>query len=85
MDKRVVVENSLKDHIEFLEKSGYEVERVSKTEDMNNIQSFNYDAFIVSNIDDLSMGAYSFRPGAPVVEAEGKTPEEVFNILRDRY
>lgn len=85
MDKRVVVKDSLKEHIDFLKKPGYEVERISKPEDVNNVQSFNYDAVVVSSIDDFSMGTTTFRPSAPVVEAKDKTPREVFNILRTRY
>lgn len=85
VDKRVVVENSLKDHIEFLEKSGYEVEKIQKPEDVHKVQSFDYDAVVVSSIDDVPMGATSFRVTTPVVEAKDKTPEEIFNILRGRY
>lgn len=85
MDRRVVVENSLKDHIEFLEKSGYQVEKIDKPEDANNVQSFDYDAIVLSNMNDLSTEIPAFRSSAPIVEAKNKTPEEVYNILRGRY
>ncbi len=85
MDKRVAVEDSLHEYIEFLENSGYEVDKISNSA-ATNVQSFNYDAVVVSNMDEGSMGkADNFRTGSPVVEANGKTPEEVFNILRGRY
>lgn len=84
MDKKVVVENTLKSHIDFLEKSGYDVHKLYKNENVNKIESFDYDGIVVSNMKDIPMGSNS-RPSAPVIEAEGKTPEEIFNILRSRY
>lgn len=85
MNKRVVVENSLKDHISYLEQCGYHVEEFDSLKNTSEMESFDYDAIVVSNAANLPMDATSFRPGAPVVEAENKTPEEVFNILRARY
>lgn len=85
VDKRVAVESSLTDHIAFLESSGYEVERLNNPMDSNNNESFNLDAIVVSSLDNAQMENPSYRPSAPVVEAKGKSPEEVFNILRGRY
>ncbi|MDI9475842.1 MAG: YkuS family protein [Natronincolaceae bacterium] len=90
MDKRVAVEDSLQDYIEFLEKSGYEVDRIQSPADANMVQSFDYDAVVVSVVDESAMRKSTFfqtsdRPSAPIVEARGKTPEEVFNILRTRH
>ncbi len=84
IEKKVVVENTLKSHIDFLEKSGYDVHKLYKNENVNNIESFQYDGIVVSSMKNVPMGAGS-RPSAPIIEAEGKTPEEVFNILRSRY
>ncbi len=90
VDKRVAVEESLHEHIKYLEKAGYEVEKISSPMDANAVQGFDYDAVVVSNMDDSSMQNFSFsqsggRASAPIVEVEGKTPEEIFNILRTRY
>lgn len=90
MDKRVAVENSLHDYIAFLEKCGYEVDKIDSAADANNVQSFHYDAVVVSSVDTSSMAESGSagtggRTSAPIVEAKGKTPEEVFNILRSRY
>lgn len=84
MDKKVVVENTLQSHIDFLEKSGYDVHKLYKNQNINNIESFNYDAIVVSSMSEGFSGGHG-RPSAPVIEAKGKTPEEVFNILRTRY
>jgi len=85
MNKKVAIDDSLKEHIEFLEQSGYEVDRFANFEDTGKIHSFDYDAIVVSSAGDIPMGGTSFRPGAPVVEAKDKSPEEVFNLLRERY
>lgn len=85
MDKRIIIDNSLSDHISFLEQSGYKVEKVNDFNDTSSMQSFNYDAIVVANKESFPMDATSYRPGAPIVEAKDKTPEELFNILRGRY
>lgn len=90
MDKKVAVEETLHDHISFLEKCGYEVDKISSSSHANSVESFDYDAVVVSSIDSNTLSTSSFsgsssRPSAPIVEAKGKTPEEVFNILRARY
>lgn len=90
MDKKVAIEASLHDHISFLEDSGYEIEKIDNSVDANSIQSFDYDAVVVHEMDDSSIDEANFagtsgRSSAPIVEAKDKTPEEVFNILRSRY
>ena len=90
MYKKVAVEGSLHEHIKFLEKSGYKVDKISRPVDANAVQSFDYDAIVVSDMDDSSMEETAFfrssgRASAPIVEAKNKTPEEVFNILRTRH
>ena len=85
MNKKIIVEDSLKEHIEFLQQSGYQVEKLNDFEDPHQVQSFDYDAVVISSSDDLPMDATSLRTGAPVVDAKNKTPEELFNILRGRY
>lgn len=86
MNKKIVVESTLKSHIDYLEQGGYEVHKLYKNENLNNITSFDYDGIVVEDLSNINMEtSTSYRPGAPVVEAKDKTPEEVFNILRSRY
>ncbi|MGF7060359.1 YkuS family protein [Brassicibacter mesophilus] len=86
MNRKIVVENTLTSHIDFLEKSGYDVHKLYKNENLNNITSFDYDGIVISdkNNIDLNTGK-DYRTGAPIIEAKNKTPEEVYNILRGRY
>jgi len=86
MDKRVVVENTLESYISFLEDAGYDVHKLYKNENVNSISSFDYDGIVISDSSSLSLShTEGNRPSAPIIEAKGKTPEEVFNILRSRY
>lgn len=86
MNKKVVVENTLKSHIDFLERSGYDVHKLYKNENLNNIISFEYDGIVINDLDQINTDSSTdYRPGAPVIEAKDKSPEEVFNILRSRY
>ncbi|HHV38699.1 MAG TPA: hypothetical protein GXX70_04280 [Tepidimicrobium sp.] len=85
MNKRVIIEDSLRNHIKFLKQSGYHIHEVDSLKNTDQLDSFDYDAIVVANSDNIPMDATSFRPGAPIVEASDKTPEEVFNILRGRY
>ncbi|WP_425447683.1 YkuS family protein [Dethiothermospora halolimnae] len=86
MEKKVVVENTLKSHIDFLENSGYDVHKLYKNKNLNNITSFDYDGIVVSDTNKTNMSSSTdYRTGAPIIEAKNKTPEEVYNILRSRY
>ena len=88
MGKRIAIEESLHDYIDFFEKSGYEVNKILGTEDAGNIQSSDCDAVVVFDMEmDGSLELSSFlrsggRDSAPVIEARGKTPEEVFNMVK---
>ncbi len=86
MNKKVVVENTLKSHIDYLEDSGYDVHKLYRKENVNNITSFEYDCIVVNDLSNINLNSSTdYRPSAPIIEAKGKTPEEVFNILRSRY
>ncbi|WP_176461732.1 YkuS family protein [Anaeromicrobium sediminis] len=80
MDKKVVVENTLKPYIDILEESGYDVHKLYKNENANKIESTKYDGVVVSSAKNIPMG-HNSKINVPIIEAEGKTPEEVLNIL----
>ncbi len=90
MGRRIAIENSLHDYIDFFEKSGYEVNKILGAEDAGNIQSSDCDAVIISDTEDGSLELSTFlRSGgpaiAPVIDATGKTPEEVFDIIKKNH
>lgn len=88
MGRRIAIEKSLHDYIDFFEQSGYEVNKILGNEDAGNVQSSECDAVIVFDMEqDGSLELSSFlrswsKDSAPVIEARGKTPEEVLNMLR---
>ena len=87
MNKRIAIQDSLHDYIDFFEKSGYEVNKIMGTEDAGNIQSSDCDAVVVYDMNVGSMELSTFlrsggRDSAPVIEARYKTPEEILNMLR---
>lgn len=85
-NKKVVVENTLTPYIDYLKDSGYDVNTLYKNENINYITSPEYKAIIVSGIDVLSTTDASYMsPPIPIIEAKGKTPEEIKNILETRY
>ncbi len=86
MSKKIVVENILTPHIEFLKDSGYDVYTLYKNENLNQITSSEYKAIIVSGLDRFSTDEANYNsPSAPIIEAKGQTPEEIYNLLESRY
>ena len=87
MSKRIAIQDSLHDYIDFFEKSGYEVNKIIGTEDAGNIGSSDCDAVVVY---DMGVGSQELsvflrsggRDSAPVIEARDKTPEEILNMLK---
>lgn len=86
MTKKVVVENILTPHIEYLKEVGYDVYTLYKNSNLNDITSPEYEAIIVSGIDNLITDGSNYnRPSAPIIEAKGQTPEEIHSILESRF
>ncbi|MFW5648959.1 MAG: YkuS family protein [Candidatus Alkaliphilus sp. MAG34] len=90
MGRKIAIEASLHDYIDFFEESGYEVNKILGAEDAGNIQSSECDAVIISDTKDGSLELSTFlRSGgpasAPVIDATGKTPEEIFDMLGSEH
>lgn len=86
MNKKVVVDNTLTSHIDYLKDAGYDVHKLYKNENVNLITSFDYDGIVIADKNNVDLNAGNdYRTGAPIIEAKNKTPEEVYNILRGRY
>lgn len=83
--KKVVVENTLKPYIDHLERNGYDVYTLYKNENINNITSTDYEAIVISGMDDLSLNEVSHsNPPVPIIDASGKSPDDILNILNQR-
>lgn len=86
MSKKIVVENILTPHIKYLKESGYDVYTLYKNSNLNEITSPEYKAIIVSGLDNLATDGASYnRPSAPIIEAKGQSPEEIYNLLESRF
>ncbi|EOD01553.1 YkuS family protein [Caldisalinibacter kiritimatiensis] len=81
MNNKIVVENTLNSHIDFLKNSGYDVHKLYQNKNLNNIQSNVYDAIVISSLANTPMSSNNL-PNTPIIEAEGKTPEEVYDMIK---
>lgn len=75
MAKKVAVEDSLSDLVETLENHGYDITHMGDSD---------MEAIIVNGMDDNFMGMEDILYDVPVVNAEGKTPEEVLRELESK-
>ena len=86
MKNKVVVENTLTPYIEHLKSCGYDVYTLYRNDNISNIVSDEYKAIIVSGLDVLGTRDASYeKPPVPIIEAKGHTPEEIHNMLENRY
>ena len=73
-------------YIDYLKSCGYDVYTLYKNDNLQNIVSDEYKAIIISGLDVLSTsGATYEKPPIPIIEAKGHTPEEIHNIIENRY
>lgn len=85
MKRKIVVENILTPYIDYLESQGFDVYTLYKNNNLQNIVSDEYDAIVVSSLDQLSINDAGFEhPKASIIEADGLTPEEVHSIIEDK-
>ena len=85
LKRKIVVENTLTPYIDYLESQGYDVYTLYRNDNLQNIVSNEYDAIVVSGLDQLSLNDTEFeKPNASIIEADGLTPEEVHSIIQDK-
>ena len=83
MNKKVVVENNLSPFIEHLKSAGYDVTTLNKNVNLSNITTDEYRAIVVSGLDTLSKReAHHNKPPVQIIEAKGRTPQEVESIIK---
>ncbi|HHV60590.1 MAG TPA: YkuS family protein [Clostridiaceae bacterium] len=79
----VGVESKLTPVREFLKSKGYNVQNIDfKNESPRNDS---YDAYIVSGMSMNFMGMQDTNTKAVVINADGMTPEEVYDHLKDHF
>ncbi len=72
--RTIAVEDSLTGVRDLLEKNGYAVVGLSRQRDA--------EAIVVSGLDNNVMNMQDITTKAPVIDAAGKTPEEILASLR---
>lgn len=75
MKKTVAVEDSLSPINRTLEREGFQVTRIGDN---------NADAVIVNGLDDNFMGMEDLSFNIPVINAQGKTAEQIVEELRSK-
>lgn len=79
MHKKVAIEKNLQNVKQYFENQGFQVDTIHDTE-LDTIGTVsNYDAIIISGGNKDFMGIEDTNTKAPVINAEGKTPEEIYN------
>ena len=85
MKNKVVVENTLTPFIEHLKRAGYDVYTLNKSVNLNNINTDEYKAIVVSGLDTLSERQTGFsNPPVPIIEAKGRTPQEIQSMIENK-
>lgn len=81
MEFKVAVEQNLDNVKRYLVSQGCQVDTFSAAEVENIGAVSHYNAIIVSGSNDNLMGYEDVITTAPIISAEGMTPEEIFNRL----
>ncbi len=82
--KKIAVQEGLKPVQEYLKDQGYEVETVS-FDAFTKAQNENYDAIVLTGMSKDFLGMQDTATSAPVIDATGMTPEEIFEQINQAY
>lgn len=81
MHRKVAVENNLHSVGQYFHNNGFQVDLFDDSE-LDTIGAVsNYDAIIISGMNQNFMGVEDVFTNTPIVSVEGMTPEEVFNRI----
>lgn len=80
MKRRIAVEGNLENVKHMLITQGYEVSTIG--ENRNDLE--NFDAIVISGQDQNLMGITETYTRVPVIDATGKSPEQVYDQLKER-
>lgn len=81
MHKKVAIEKNLSNVKQYFEEKGFQVDTYHDTE-LDTIGTVSkYDAIIVSGGNKDFLGIQDTNTKAPIINAQGKTPPEIFNSL----
>ncbi len=83
MKQKIAIEPNLTPIKDYLTEKGYQVENINFGQGTSN-QSTDYDAFVVTGLDRNFLGDSSTYTKAPVIDASGLTPQQVYQELQSR-
>jgi len=84
MKYKVGVEDNLSSFREALYNNGYDVLNLSRDPELSEVTMRDLDAIVVSGQNDNLLGVQTIKSPAPVINAEGRTPEDVLSELKAR-
>jgi DNA-binding response OmpR family regulator len=82
--KKIAVQRDLTPVKEYLEGQGYKVETV-EFDAFTKAQNEDYDAIVLTGMSNDFLGMQDTATGAPVIDATGMTPEEIFEQINQAY
>lgn len=82
--KKIAVSGALSPVKRLLNHEGYDVFNIENEEELSGVGMDDYDAIILTGIDRNLMGVHRLFGGAPIIEAAGKSPEEILDELHVR-
>ena len=78
---RIAVEMNLISLREYLDQQGYEVVQLDPLS-TSGVELHNCEAVVISGMDKNMLGMQDVHTGAPVIDATGKSPEQILNQLK---
>ena len=81
---KIGVERSLSNVREYLEKNNESAILLNGTEYQSKKGLNQFDAIVVSGLDSNFLGMHDTSTKVPVINAEGRTAEEVYREIKDR-
>lgn len=82
--QKIAVQKGLTPFHEYLEDQGYEVESVD-FDAFSQAQKEDYDAIVLSGMNNDFLGMTDTATSAPVIDATGMTPEEVCEQIEQAF
>jgi uncharacterized protein with PIN domain len=83
MAKKIVVENNLEEVGEYFREKGYDVKTMYKNETLDDITSDDYEAIVVSDLNNMNL-SQNLKVKASIVEAAGLTPEQIYQVIHNK-
>lgn len=81
MHKKVAIENNLSNVKQYFEENGFQVDTIDATQ-IDTIGTVSqYDAIIISGGNKDFLGIEDTNTKSPIINAEGKTPQEIYNSI----